>query len=46
MQAFISQVTGFMNGPGGLVRMWYNAGGTLGARLELQHRRPLDGAVE
>ena len=25
MQAFISQVTGFMNGPGGQIRMWCNA---------------------
>jgi hypothetical protein len=31
MQAFISQVTGFMNGPGGQVRMWCNSCGTLGA---------------
>jgi len=31
MQAFISQVTGFMNGPGGQVRMWCNQCGTLGA---------------
>jgi hypothetical protein len=31
MQQFISQVTGFMNGPGGQVRMWYNGGGTLGS---------------
>ena len=32
MQTFISQVTGFMNGPGGLVREWYNAGGTVAAQ--------------
>jgi hypothetical protein len=31
MQAFISQVTGFMNGPGGQIRMWCNSCGTLGA---------------
>ena len=31
MQVFISQVTGFMNGPGGQVRMWCNSCGTLGA---------------
>ena len=31
MQTFISQVTGFMNGPGGQVRMWCNSCGTLGA---------------
>jgi hypothetical protein len=30
-QAFISAMTGFMNGPGGKIRMWYNGGGTLGA---------------
>jgi outer membrane receptor protein involved in Fe transport len=31
MQAFISQVTGFMNGPGGQIRMWCNSctGGSL-----------------
>jgi outer membrane receptor protein involved in Fe transport len=31
MQAFISQLTGFMNGPGGQIRMWCNSCGTLGA---------------
>ncbi|HZZ18266.1 MAG TPA: TonB-dependent receptor, partial [Opitutaceae bacterium] len=31
MQAFIGQVTAFMNGPGGQVRMWCNSCGTLGA---------------
>jgi outer membrane receptor protein involved in Fe transport len=31
MQTFISSVTGFMNGPGGLIRMWCNSCGTLGA---------------
>ncbi len=31
MQKFISQVTGFMNGPGGQIRMWCNSCGTLGA---------------
>jgi hypothetical protein len=31
MQAFISSVTGFMNGPGGQIRMWCNSCGTLGA---------------
>jgi hypothetical protein len=31
MQVFISQVTGFMNGPGGQVRMWCNSCGTLGS---------------
>ena len=30
-QAFISKMTGFMNGPGGQVRMWCNGCGTLGA---------------
>jgi len=30
-QAFISQITGFMNGPGGQIRMWCNSCGTLGA---------------
>jgi hypothetical protein len=30
-QAFISQMTGFMNGPGGQIRMWCNQCGTLGA---------------
>ncbi len=30
-QAFISEMTGFMNGPGGQIRMWYNGGGTLGS---------------
>jgi hypothetical protein len=30
-QAFISQLTGFMNGPGGQIRMWCNSCGTLGA---------------
>jgi len=30
-QAFISQLTGFMNGPGGAIRMWCNSCGTLGA---------------
>jgi hypothetical protein len=30
-EEFISQVTGFMNGPGGQVRMWYNGGPTLGS---------------
>jgi outer membrane receptor protein involved in Fe transport len=30
-QQFLSQLTGFMNGPGGLIRMWYNgaSGGSL-----------------
>jgi len=31
MQAFIGQVTAFMNGPGGQVRMWCNSCGTLGS---------------
>jgi hypothetical protein len=31
MQTFVSQMTGFMNGPGGLIRMWGNNNGTLGA---------------
>ena len=30
-QAFISKMTGFMNGPGGQIRMWCNSCGTLGA---------------
>ncbi len=30
-QAFISKMTGFMNGPGGQIRMWCNGCGTLGA---------------
>lgn len=30
-QAFISKMTGFMNGPGGAIRMWCNGCGTLGA---------------
>jgi outer membrane receptor for ferric coprogen and ferric-rhodotorulic acid len=30
-QAFISKLTGFMNGPGGQIRMWCNSCGTLGA---------------
>jgi hypothetical protein len=30
-QAFISQLTGFMNGPGGAIRMWCSGCGTLGA---------------
>ena len=47
MQAFISQVTGFMNGPGGLDPHVVQRAGPApaGRRLELQHRRPLDGAV-
>ncbi|HMD60382.1 MAG TPA: TonB-dependent receptor plug domain-containing protein, partial [Opitutaceae bacterium] len=31
MQKFISQVTGFMNGPGGQIRMWCNSCGTEGS---------------
>ena len=31
-QKFLSDMTGFMNGPGGQVREWYNGGGTLGAQ--------------
>ncbi|HXQ80611.1 MAG TPA: TonB-dependent receptor plug domain-containing protein [Opitutaceae bacterium] len=31
MQKFISQITGFMNGPGGQIRMWCNSCGTLGS---------------
>ncbi len=31
MQVFVSEVTGFMNGPGGQIRMWCNSCGTLGA---------------
>jgi hypothetical protein len=30
--AFMSEMTGFMNGPGGQVREWYNGGGPLGAQ--------------
>jgi hypothetical protein len=31
-KAFLSTLTGFMNGPGGQVREWWNGGGTLGAQ--------------
>jgi len=31
-QEFLSTMTGFMNGPGGQVREWFNGGGTLGAQ--------------
>jgi len=30
-QAFISKMTGFMNGPGGNIRMWWNGGSSLGS---------------
>ena len=31
-QQFMSEMTGFMNGPGGQVREWYNGGGVLGGQ--------------